>query len=257
MSCKNCGADLNGPYCSQCGQKRIDGRITVKDMISQLFLTLTNVERGFLYTTRQLFVAPGKAIREYLSGATRKYYHPLRFFFIWMGAVVIIGLWLGFYDAQNENMSQWNFGPQDPDTIARQKKIMEWTKKFLNIIPLFLIPFQSLISKRLFRKSGFNYAENLVINTFLYGQLALIGLIPLILYMAIPVLLPWAFVISLMISSLYYGYAFRNLFSVSTSMALFKAFLVNVGGFILFMISIFIVTILAVTVFIIIKKMFG
>ena len=52
--CKNCAAPLEGPYCSQCGQKALTERITLSYIIRSFAEALTNVEQGFWYTMRTL-----------------------------------------------------------------------------------------------------------------------------------------------------------------------------------------------------------
>jgi hypothetical protein len=42
--------------------------------------------------------------------------------------------------------------------------------KFFNIILLVTVPFMGLYSRFLFRKSGYNYAEHLTLNTFISAQ---------------------------------------------------------------------------------------
>jgi hypothetical protein len=258
MNCKNCEAPLEGPFCSACGQKVITERMTVKRMFREVFSTLTNLDRGFLHTIQQLFVAPDRVFKRYIDGATREFYHPLRYFLILMGISVIIGLSTGLYEAQGENMNQMmGLNNASPEEIARQKMIAGEVKKYLNFIPLLLIPFLSFISSRLFRSFGYNYAEHLVLNTFLYGHLALIGLPTLFLYMAVPSLVPYALVFSFAISTLFYGYVIHRLFKEQYFVACIQGLIINVGGYILFLIIVFILALVGTILVILIGKALG
>lgn len=56
-------------------------RISVRHMI-QVVLSIWNLDKGLLFTLRELSLRPGKAIRDYLFGDRKRYLHPLRFLFL-------------------------------------------------------------------------------------------------------------------------------------------------------------------------------
>ncbi|MEN0006505.1 MAG: DUF3667 domain-containing protein [Bacteroidota bacterium] len=250
MNCKSCDAPLSGPYCSACGQKTITERLTAKSLLRQAVATITNIDTGFWYTTRQLFIAPATVTQNYIAGATRNYYHPLRYFLIWMGISALLGITFGLYDAQNDNINQSMGLTEDPEALARQQMLMGYVKNFTNIIPLLIVPFTSLISFWLFRKKGQNYAEHLVFNTYSFGQVALIGIPFVLLYSMIPSLIPYVIFISMLVASLYYTFTLRAFFQTSWAGSFFRALLINVGGYLLFIFSFAIVTVLVVLVII-------
>jgi DNA-directed RNA polymerase subunit RPC12/RpoP len=105
--CKNCGTQLSeqDAYCSNCGQKIIKERYTVKRFWGELIRIITNVERGFWFTLKQMFVAPATVISNYLNGKTKPYYHPFRYIFIWASIAVVIGLYFHFYDNSQDNFN--------------------------------------------------------------------------------------------------------------------------------------------------------
>ncbi|MDC1451187.1 hypothetical protein N8371_02055 [Vicingaceae bacterium] len=61
-SYKSCGTELNGAYCSSCGERTISKRFTVKESIGWLLTNIFNLEKGFLHTTWALIKSPGKVI---------------------------------------------------------------------------------------------------------------------------------------------------------------------------------------------------
>lgn len=77
--CKNCQNPLavDAVYCTHCGQKNTDGKITVRNLFAEFFDAVFNIESRTLRTLSALFT-PGKLTREYFAGRHKKYVHPLR-----------------------------------------------------------------------------------------------------------------------------------------------------------------------------------
>ncbi len=68
IACKNCEATLGEAalYCSSCGQKVIYERYTLKRILSQTLSIITNLDKGFWFTIKELFIHPEQVIRDYL-----------------------------------------------------------------------------------------------------------------------------------------------------------------------------------------------
>ena len=76
--CINCQSILGGHICHECGQKRLEQRWSTPGLIRQFFEQLTNLERGFLFTIKELLVNPGQVVHNYWKGKTIPYYNPFR-----------------------------------------------------------------------------------------------------------------------------------------------------------------------------------
>ncbi|MEZ5040782.1 MAG: DUF3667 domain-containing protein [Saprospiraceae bacterium] len=78
-NCKNCGEPLlqTAKFCANCGQKNTDGRIKVRDLFSEFFDAVFNIESRTFLTIRHLFV-PGRLTSKYFEGQHKRYVHPLR-----------------------------------------------------------------------------------------------------------------------------------------------------------------------------------
>src|SRR5689334_12499088 len=74
--CKNCGEELLYKYCPNCGQKANVGRITLGQLIRDLPHVVFHVDKGFLYNFFSLLRRPGPAIRDYLEGKRKPFFHP-------------------------------------------------------------------------------------------------------------------------------------------------------------------------------------
>lgn len=236
MECKNCGEALHGAYCGACGQKIITERITIRYIFSELFNIVTNFDHGLWHTIKMMFVAPGELIRNYLNGQTRRYYHPLRFLIFMIAISVAINLGLGVYDRQQSEIQSMVGAPQSEEIVATQQQLNQEIKKYLNFIPMIMIPVLALFSYLFFRKQPWNYAEHLVMHSFMQGQFALIG---------VPVALLSAFLqgqytvhillIVIGIGIIYGAYVFRQFFQINTFQAFIKYFFTYFISYIMLM----------------------
>lgn len=89
-SCRNCTYPIlqSASYCSNCGQKNTDGRISISSFFSSFFSTVFNLESKFFQTMGHVFI-PGKLTVEYFQGRHKRYFHPVRFFIV--TALLLIG----------------------------------------------------------------------------------------------------------------------------------------------------------------------
>ena len=81
MICKNCNAEINSPFCPECGQpetlKRIDRHYIMHEIQHVL-----HFERGILYTIRELFIRPGENIRKFISENRSRLVKPIIFIIV-------------------------------------------------------------------------------------------------------------------------------------------------------------------------------
>lgn len=162
--CKNCSSELFGKYCAKCGQKAIEGRLNLKDAALDSLGLFFNVERGFLFTLKELLLRRGIVIREFIEGKRKKYYGPFKFALL----LSTIGyLFSAFLDRFQENEISASKEIKSLDLLVEQNPA---------IAGLFFIPFFSLVSRFVFRKQGFNYSEHLVLNAYYIGILSFLGL---------------------------------------------------------------------------------
>lgn len=171
IECVNCGTLHDSKYCPNCGQKYIGKRYTLKDSIAMVLGQVFNLERGFLFTSREIIVRPGNVIRGFLAGNTMRYFHPFRFVFVWASVSALLSLWLGSFDQVAQYMQ---FGEQEAE---QSKKGMEIVSNYLTLITMAGIPFFALFSFLFYRKSKLNYTEHLIINAYAQGASIILGLV--------------------------------------------------------------------------------
>jgi len=81
--CPNCQSPLinQAGFCHKCGQKNTTSRLTVKELFSQFFDSVFNVDSKIFRTLGAVFI-PRKLTNAFLNGQRQKYYHPIRLFLI-------------------------------------------------------------------------------------------------------------------------------------------------------------------------------
>lgn len=79
-NCLNCGTVLTGPYCSECGQKRLPRRQTLGELAINFVSSFWSFESKFLRTGKYLLFRPGQLPVEYNSGKRERHYHPARLY---------------------------------------------------------------------------------------------------------------------------------------------------------------------------------
>lgn len=76
--CANCGAELKGEYCHECGQQIFNPNSSVKDMILEYLNNAYMWDTKLLQTLWPLVRKPGLLTNEYMSGKIIAYMHPLK-----------------------------------------------------------------------------------------------------------------------------------------------------------------------------------
>jgi Protein of unknown function (DUF3667) len=80
--CENCGAELNGRYCSQCGQPAIDYRRSFRHVIVDVLDSFLNWDSKVFATIALLIIGPWQLTNEFVAGKRARYLHPLRLYLL-------------------------------------------------------------------------------------------------------------------------------------------------------------------------------
>ena len=253
--CKNCNSINVDKYCSNCGQKVHVERYTLKRFFS-IILDAFNLEKGILYTFRMLLIKPGKTIHDYLNGRTKPYFNPLNYLLVAAGIYAVLVLWLNIFDttidATNELLNMDSV-EESEEVIAMQSRFMESFKSYINLIPLMMIPFSSLISMLFFRSGKLFYGEHLIINSYLFAQGFYITLLVSPVVIIFPSIKALFGVILALIIISYLAYSFSKIFRRSVLRSIAGSFMVYIAGMLLFYLAFLLILI----IFVIILKLFG
>ena len=80
--CENCGAQLRGHWCAQCGQPAIDYRRSFRHVIVDVLDSFLNWDSKFFATLGLLISKPWRLTNEFLGGKRVRYVHPARLYLL-------------------------------------------------------------------------------------------------------------------------------------------------------------------------------
>lgn len=168
--CKNCEHTFEGNFCSNCGQKTNTKRLDWNYIFDELKYTFLHLNGGLLYTCKQLLVRPGDMVREFIEGKRVKHYKPILLVFVLAGITTLLLHYSGDMEILAKLKPQKN-NPFNPKVYA------DILSKYYTYIQLASIPIISLCTWLGFKKWGYNYIENIIINSFAVAQSLLLGIL--------------------------------------------------------------------------------
>ena len=78
--CLNCGAELQGTYCSRCGQRDAELKVPFSHVLEEVFHDVWHFDLRFLGTLRLLLTRPGQLTVEYMAGRRTRFLPPFRLY---------------------------------------------------------------------------------------------------------------------------------------------------------------------------------
>jgi Protein of unknown function (DUF3667) len=168
--CKNCSVPVVGVFCHACGQKAETQRLDWHWLGHELQHSVFHVDKGILYTLKELFLRPGHTIGGYLAGKRKRHFPPLSLILV---LAAVYSVLFAFF---KPDMSAFAVNPQSQKTMELITELM--TSKYA-LFELTLLPLVSFWSWLLMRKYGHNFVEHVVINAFLGGQRILMNVLAL------------------------------------------------------------------------------
>jgi hypothetical protein len=78
--CLNCGAILEGKFCSKCGQENLEIHESFGHMMNHAISDYFHFDHQFFHTLKPLFLRPGYLTNQYMSGKRAQYLHPVKMY---------------------------------------------------------------------------------------------------------------------------------------------------------------------------------
>ena len=75
--CLNCGADLHGAFCADCGQRAVPANPTIAELAGDAWQELSGYD-GRIAATFKGLLRPGLLTVDYLQGRRARYLSPIR-----------------------------------------------------------------------------------------------------------------------------------------------------------------------------------
>lgn len=198
-ACLNCGNPVIEKFCENCGHnqelKRID-----KSYAFQELLNLIGIEKGFLFSCKELLIKPEITIQEYINKNRQKVTKPVTFLII---SSIIYTLISHYFKTENpySELSKKIYGDSSINNI------MNWIQENYGYANLIMILPITLWSMLLFRKYKYNFYETFVLICFVMGMGMLIfSLEPILNWFSIKTFIINESIV-LIIAFLYMGWA--------------------------------------------------
>ena len=176
MTCKNCGTEVTGNYCSHCGQRTDVDRLTMSSFVREVSTTLIKVDRGFFYSLSQLFIRPGHSIREYLAGKRKPHFKPIAYTLTLSTLYFFLSKLVESEVIFSEFILGIVSGIDRSATPSPHLKWLDWFIQNYAYTTLMLLPLYSAISWVAFIGAKNNYLEHVVLNAYIIGQQAVISI---------------------------------------------------------------------------------
>ena len=252
-TCLNCGHGIEGPFCSQCGQRAREPRGPLLDLLRDFLGAVLNLDSRFLGSLLTLVREPGRLTERYLAGQRAALLPPVRmylvlslvlFFFIEIPVPnaqkynVYVGGQLIGRDVEDPSLGYMNVGTNQEGEalpwledifVAKEERLQQMDPQHLldaifqgiegNLSKalILFIPLLALILKILYLGSGRLYYDHVIFS--LHAQSFLFLLI--ILCWCFSWLTSWAF-LALLYSPVYLGLAMKRVYRQSWLRSMFK-----------------------------------
>lgn len=175
--CKNCGNTFQGQYCPHCGQSANVRRLTIRDVLHNMFTAIVGADSTFLRTCVDLLYRPGYMIREFLVGARARYFKPVQMLLCLVTVYAVVSHVSGI------DLFSWDMDFEDADrpemlTRATQmlsnflsnKVVVSLVSAFLSVFPYKLMFRKCTIPQKDSPALKLNVAEHFCVLVYLSCQ---------------------------------------------------------------------------------------
>lgn len=161
--CKNCQTKFHSNFCPECGQNAHVGRLTMHELIHEIWHGFTHTDKGFLKLCKELLLHPKLAYQNYFSGKRKSYFSPVVFFLLSFGIFI-------FLDQKVFDYQDYIYRTNNPNGFNEYGREIQLSSKY---IALSLLPFQAIISWLFFYNKK-NLAECIVFWLYCVGFLNIV-----------------------------------------------------------------------------------
>ena len=215
-TCANCDAEVQGNFCSDCGQKRPHFKdLHFKEIMKQAFGEMTDLDGKIWKTLYHLFRYPGRLTHDFLQGKRKQYINPFRLYllasllyflvFSYSSKGTIVNLDVVFSldlygNTQELVMALWDPAKQNQEEFM--ETFIQETRDINNLLLYSSILIFALVLKLWYVRRGIPYAVHLLfaLHFLSFGFIREVICFPLMLYFKVPM------IIILALHSLWYLY---------------------------------------------------
>lgn len=154
--CRNCGARLETPYCSRCGQPRAR-RFSWRDLRRETWERWRLFELGQARTLWRLVARPGTVAREYVLGRRKDHVHPLKLLLVLVGLMLLV-------QGASRYFAHYSWSSRADAQLDRMTGLIQAYANWSFSLGIFAIFGASLLVYR--RRLGYNAMEHAVLAVY-------------------------------------------------------------------------------------------
>lgn len=159
--CQKCKSEFHGNYCSNCGHPQEIERINSRYIMSEIGSVL-NLQKGFFFTIKELFIRPGQNIKRFISEDRNRLVKPIMFILICSLTYTIIEQIFEFKDGYID----LQFDGSD----SAISLIFQWITQNYGYSNILMSVFVAIWIKIFYRKYNYNFYEILILLLFISGM---------------------------------------------------------------------------------------
>lgn len=208
--CINCHRAIDVPdqkFCPSCGQPTPVHRIDWHFLGHELEHSVLHMDRGILYSLKELMLRPGHLIRDYLDGRRANQAKPLLLVMVMSAVVVILTKYLEGTGVLDSAVAAGVAGAREASTGASvdlvqaekaSRAAADLMNRYFAAFTLLLLPLEAAAFRLAFHRVGnLNYPEWLVITALLTVQTFVFWAVLVVLHRWIPQPAAWAVLLSM------------------------------------------------------------
>jgi hypothetical protein len=237
-NCLNCGENLTGPFCNQCGQKETH-RYTVGHVLHELVHVFTHADKGIFSFAWTLVKKPGLVALDYVEGRRKRHFNLFQYLLIVVGISTFVVTKTNYLETIMSSAGVES--GQIPSERIRnfQTKSGSFMKEHSNLLMFLLIPLFSFFTWLITKRKKYNYAETLVLQTSINAGITTISTALLLFLFIIPTrFFGFYNAVSLMLTLFYFSFGYMQFYKLSFFKSLLFALFSIVCAYIIFSIII-------------------
>jgi len=252
--CRNCGVQMQGRYCHECGQDVFAGTgIPILKLIGQVLDNAFALEGKTPRTLSNLMFRPGFLASEYMRGKVVRYLNPVKLF--WMSTLIFFALLISQINSTNWQAVNFNIKSHALNTETKVM-LFNYFTKFAPYVAFLLIPFFALLLALFFWRRRFYYVHHLIFTVHFHAFLWIFCSLLLIINLFVSSGFPgWLNLILFFTPGIYLIFAFHRFYHPQTYhlkswwQAIWKSVIVSISYFFIFCIITIIITVIVLKLY--------
>ena len=118
-NCLNCGTELSGHYCHNCGQENLEIKENFGHLMNHAVSDYFHFDHQFFHTLKPLLFQPGKLTNEYMAGKRMQYLHPIKMY-IFISLIFFILIFKKSSDEKQSAVVQKKVTTEDVSKVKKQ-----------------------------------------------------------------------------------------------------------------------------------------